>query len=131
MQLFQHNSIVNYKNNILVLVISNGHSLEVTKCFFPLVPIDLAHLPLQIIGLNANTVCKIKSLLPVFDFVSINYEDMINYFNTIDRRSLLSDNLEFSSVISNFYSTIYKGISIFSPKFSNRNHKYPRGIVGN
>lgn len=97
-----------------------------TKCFFPLVPIDLVHPPLQIIGLNVNTVCKIKSLPPVFDFVSTNYEDMNIYFNTIDWGSLLSDNLEFSSVISNFYSTIYKGISIFSPKFSNRNHKYPQ-----
>jgi len=45
MQLFHHNSIVNYKNNILDLVISNDHSLEVTKCSFPLVPIDLAHPP--------------------------------------------------------------------------------------
>lgn len=67
-----------------------------TKCSFLLVPIDLAHPPLQIIGLNADTVCKIKSLPPIFDFVCTNYEDMNNYFNTIVWGSLLSDNLEFS-----------------------------------
>lgn len=112
------------QNNILDLVISDDYSLIVSKCSFPLVPIDFAHPPLQIIGFNDNAICKIKSLPPVFYFIRTNYEDMNIYFNSINWGSLLSNNLDFSLVISNIYSTIYKGISIFSPKFTNHNHKY-------
>jgi hypothetical protein len=42
-QLFQHNFIVNYKNNILDSVISDNNGIEVTKCSFALVKIDRAH----------------------------------------------------------------------------------------
>ncbi|KAL4152733.1 hypothetical protein QTP88_000566 [Uroleucon formosanum] len=51
-QFFQHNFIPNYRNNILDLVISDNNTLEVSKCSFPLIPVDVAHPPLQINGLN-------------------------------------------------------------------------------
>jgi hypothetical protein len=126
MQLFQHNFIVNYKNNILDLVFSNDFSLEITKCSFPLVPIDIAHPPLQINGLNVTTFCRLKSVSPDFNFNKTNYEAMNKYFNNTDWKSLLSDSLDFSLVISNFYSTIYEAITIFTPKFAKYNHKYPQ-----
>jgi len=55
---------------------------------------------------------------------------MNNYFNTIDWGSLLSDNLEFSLVISNFYSTIYKGV-IFPLNSQIVITSTRSGIVGN
>lgn len=124
MQLFQHNFIVNYTNNILDLVFSNDFSIEITECSFPLVPIDIAHPPLQINGLNNTTFCRLKSVSPDFNFNKTNYEAMNKYFNNIDWKSLLSDSLDFSLVISNFYSTIYEAITICTPKFAKCNHKY-------
>lgn len=126
MQWFQHNSIVNYKNNILDLVFSNDSSVVVTKCPFPLVPIDIAHPPLQINGLNVSMSCKLKTSSPVFNFNRANYEAMNKYFNNIDWESLLSDSLDFSLVISNFYSIINEAINIYTPKFFNCNYKYPQ-----
>lgn len=79
MQLFQHNYIVNYKNNVLNLVISNDNSLVVIQCSFSLVPIDMTHPPLQINGLNTITFHRLKSLPLDLNCIRTNYE----YFSII------------------------------------------------
>lgn len=87
-QLFQRNLIINYKNNVLDLVIFNNSNLEVSKCSFFLVPIDIAHPPLKI-----NGPIFISSLDPAtyhlkFNFCRANYETMNAYLSAIDWYSL-------------------------------------------
>jgi len=128
-QFFQHNFIPNYRNNILDLVISDNNTLEVSKCSFPLISVDVAHPPLQINGLNFVSSLKTPFLSSEPNFRRGNYESMNAYLNNIDWDSLLSDSLDFSVTVSNFYSVIHDAINSFL--FINIKTSTLNGIVGN
>jgi hypothetical protein len=117
-QFFQQHFIPNYRNNILDLVISDNHTLEVSKGSFPLVSVDVAHPPLQING--PIFVSSLKSPFPSleFNFRHANYESMNAYLNNIDWDSLLNESLDYSVTITNFYSVIHNVINLFIPKVS-------------
>jgi hypothetical protein len=125
-QFFQHNFIKNYKNNILDLVISDKNSLDVTKCSFPLVSIDIAHPPLQING--PIVVTTLRSTIPSleFNFRRANYEAMNVHLNSIVWESVLCDSLDFSVIIHNFYTVIQNAINMFTPKVAKNKTHYPQ-----
>jgi len=124
-QLYQHNLIPYYKNNILDLVLSNNCNLIVTKCSVSLVPIDLAHPVLQIDGPSYVPSLNINPKSIKHNFSRANYLSMNTYFNTINWDSLLDDSLEFLAMVTNFYSTISCAINFFTPKFYNHKSSYP------
>jgi len=121
---FQHNFIPNYRNNILNLVKSDNNTLEVSKCSFPLIPVDIAHPPLQINGPNFVSSLKKPFPSPEPNFRRGNYESMNAYLHNIDWDSLLSDSLDFSVTVSNFYSVINDAINSFIPKIYIHKHQY-------
>ncbi|KAL4104729.1 hypothetical protein QTP88_020011, partial [Uroleucon formosanum] len=125
-QFFQHNFIPNYRNNILDLAISDNNTLEVSKCSFPLIPVYVAHPPLQING--PNFVSSLKKPFPSSEpnFRRGNYESMNAYLHNIDWDSLLSDSLDFSVTVSNFYSVIHDAINSFIPKIYIHKNQYPQ-----
>jgi hypothetical protein len=127
-QFFQHNFIQNYRNNILDLVISDNNNLEVSKCSFPLISVDVAHPPLQINGPNFASTLKTPFPFPEINFRHGNYESMNAYLNNINWDSLLSDSLDFSVTISNFYSVIHDAINSnsFIPKMYKHKNQYPQ-----
>jgi len=61
-----------------------------------------------------------------FNFRRANYEIMNAYLSNIDWNSLLSDSLDFSVTISNFYSVIHNAINLFTPKVYKHKNPYPQ-----
>lgn len=125
MQPFQLNHIFNYKNNILDLVIFNDIRLVVTSVFSRLFLLIWHIHHLQIDDLNTIKPYRITTKPSTFYFKRSYFEVMNKFLNDIVWKFLLSDTLDLSSVISNFYLTIYKAIFIFTLNFSNSNYKYP------
>jgi hypothetical protein len=125
-QFFQYNFIPNYGNNILDLVISDNHTLEVSKGSYPLVSIDVAHTPLQIDG--PIFVSSLKSSFPSleFNFRHANYESINSYLNNIDWDSVLNESLDYSVTITNFYSVIHNAINLFISKVYKYKNQYPQ-----
>lgn len=108
-------------DNLLDLVFPNSYYLEVTKCSFLLVSIDIVHTPLQINGPIVASYRSLTTQPPEYNFYAANYEAMNAHLSVIDSDSLLNDTLDLSVIISIFYSNISNTISIFTLQFGKRN----------
>lgn len=105
------NSVINYNQVILDLVISNIQNIVVFKKLCPLIKIDFHHPPLSV----SCTNLLIKPLTfseTSYGFYSGNYTDLIICLFPIDWNSLFK-NFDINQAVEFFYNIIYDAIHKF------------------
>lgn len=122
----QYNFIVNNKNKILDLVLSNKPQIDVCECMDPLISVDVSHPPLTFIletgqrpdllpDISTNKYCFGKA-----DYVKIQQE-----LKTTPWDDLLGKCGSVNAMVAIFYDQLHILIRKYVPLSKPKNRKYP------
>lgn len=125
LNLFQINYILNSKNSMLDLILSNSPSSNVSLHNDPIVPIDAYHPPLYINYLFKKSFSSLSFSETSYDWKKSDFSSILSFLGSIDWISIFSKYNDISSMLHEFYSILFSAIDSFIPKKKIFSSKFP------
>ncbi|KAL0819973.1 hypothetical protein ABMA28_007970 [Loxostege sticticalis] len=121
----QFNKVLNSKNRLLDLVLTDLATCSVEEAVDILSTVDPLHPPISIVIPTHNEPHLRSNLIQKRNFYRANYTDINEYLSQIDWDDLLSVEADVNKMTDTFYEVIADTIAKFVPMQRPRHNKFP------